>query len=775
MKHRSILTTLAFMSLALWVDAGVLTPEAAFTRARRYMPQSNSQNVAGAARLVKTLDGGGEPAVYLFATQNDGYVAVSADDACEALLGYGITGDISEDSMAPGLKYWLQSYADQVAWARKHGAAARVDRRQVPQREAIEPMTKTRWNQGVPYNDECPEIDGTRCVTGCVATALAQVMKYHNWPVTGTGTTSYAWNRQTLSIDYGATTFDWDNMLDTYGADATAAQRAAVAKLMYANGVGVNMSYTTTESSATSMSVAALMVNHYGYDKGVHYMSRDYYGLEAWEDSVYSQLKNYGPVQYSGQSNDGGHSFVFDGYASDGYFHVNWGWGGMSDGYFLLTALDPGEQGIGGSTSGYNFQQDIIAGVRRPVEGSQIYANILWDGSFVSEQTQVSLGSVLQFQGPVYNFGIAALNGQFGLKLVSSDGTVSYIEGTAIDNMQPLTGVMAVDFKLPSDLDAGVYIATPAALFDGKWKDIPVKQSGSQSARIAVQDSVAYIETEVSPEISIEDVTLSTSFYIDADFEIKATLVNNGTREFGSPIEAVLLDSVGNMVAYGKRYPVDIVGGQSESMIYVSSFTAYGSNPLTAGNYLLSFINCDTGGLLVEPMAITLHAAATPTLTVTKIKPEGDARSVDKNNMRFTAEVSCTSGYFGGMLTLVIFPYSRSGEVTSVGTITSDPLFVGEGQTVQATFEGSLANGQGGHQYFAMVYMGQTPVSGQSYFKLSDVAAVDDVTTDKQPLSTQIYTLSGVRVPAESLRGGYYIVRTLYTDGSVTVSKKMIR
>lgn len=761
---------LAMVGVTVWGE--VLTPEEALARAMKKMPTGKALSVGMRPRLVKTLNSDNNPTVYVYATGGTGYMVLSADDACEALLGYGSGSDFDVNNMPASMKYWLESYSDQVAWARAEGRQSVLESRKVPTRVAIAPMTKTRWNQDAPYNDYCPEVDGQHCVTGCVATALAQVMKYHQWPVTGIGTASYTWNNETLSMDYGNTTFDWANMLDSYGSDATADQKSAVARLMYANGVGVEMSYTLQESGAASLKVPALLVNHYGYDKGVHYMSRDYYGLEAWEDSVYYQLANYGPVQYSGQSNDGGHSFVFDGYDAGGYFHVNWGWGGMSDGYFLLTALNPESQGIGGSTSGYNFNQDIIAGVRRPVEGSREVENILWEGSFVPTQSTVDLGQPVTFYGPVYNMGIGKVSGTFGLKLVAEDGTVSYIEGPGFTDMEPLSGLMYVQVTLPSTLAEGVYIATPVVRTSGSWRDIPIKQSGSQAVQITVSGAQATIASQVNPSITVTDMTLVSKLYIGSKYEITATLSNNGAREYSGPIRAVLIDNEGQLVAYGDQYPVDLVPGQTTGMTYLSTWYPNGNTTLTAGNYKLSFLSVNTNALLVEPVDVTLNAEATPTLKVSSLTVVGNSTKVDKKDINFMATVDCTAGYYGGVLTVVIFPDSE-GQVTSVAAFTSDPVFIGSGESRNVTFKGSMPQGVDGNRYFAMVYQGHNQLSEPSYFTLDNPSGVNNIADDNHVVVVEVYTLSGTRVDDQNLAKGYYITRTIYSDGSVTVSKNL--
>ena len=392
--NKSILV-LAAATAAFAANAEVLTPEQALARVRVDGPARihGLQSSGDAAlRPVYTQSAGSLPAAYVFDTRS-GYMVVSADDVAAPLLGYADEGSFDAANIPDNLRYWLESYASEIAWARDNGVEPARSRASRADRAPIAPLVKTQWNQGSPYNNYCPIYNGSRSVTGCVATAMAQVMKYYNYPAKGTGSHSYTTKTLKISqsMDFSSTSFRWTSMADSYGSFSSTSQKNAVATLMHACGVSVDMDYTPNESGAPSMNVASALANYFGYDKGVRYLMRDYYGMAEWEELVYNQLVEFGPVQYSGSNTSAGHSFVCDGYSADGYFHFNWGWGGMSDGYFLLTALDPTSQGIGGSTAGYNSGQDIIANVATSGEG-KMYEQMLIDGDFKIDTPQVQKG-----------------------------------------------------------------------------------------------------------------------------------------------------------------------------------------------------------------------------------------------------------------------------------------------------------------------------------------------------------------------------------------------
>ncbi|MDE5749769.1 MAG: C10 family peptidase, partial [Duncaniella sp.] len=228
--------------------------------------------------------------LYVFST-GSGYALLPADDAAPALLGYADTGKF-DPSANQNLAYWVEYLNGELDYLAAHPEAARPQGAR-PERASIAPMISTKWDQGSPYNNLCPTFNGSRCVTGCVATAMAQAMKYHNYPAKGKGTHSYNWTlngqTQTLSFDYGSATFDWANMTDTYNASSSEASRNAVATLMYAAGVSCDMMYSPSESSAYSIDMCRALVNNFGYDCSLWLGRRNAYGIDQWEEMIYTE------------------------------------------------------------------------------------------------------------------------------------------------------------------------------------------------------------------------------------------------------------------------------------------------------------------------------------------------------------------------------------------------------------------------------------------------------------------------------------------------------
>lgn len=382
-------TILLFLSVMMTVimTAGDVTPQQALQQAQKFLQQTPLGMKRSQAEVPQLKMAGRVSGLYVFnAEQNQGYVIVSNDDRTAPILGYSETGTLDPDNMPCNMRAWLQGYADEIAWLNEHNiqpiTVPVVRRTPSAVKTPIAPLVKTHWDQGSPYNDNCPEYtEGYKAATGCVATAMAQVMKYHEYAnmlpdeIPGYTTGSY-------SIPVAAlprTTFDWANMLNeyTFSYNSTTEQYdipnftddegKAVAKLMQYCGAAVEMDYGPSSSAILSI-IADVMKNVFGYNATTQTAPRSVYSYAEWIEIIYHELKQGRPVLYSGQSSGGGHEFVCDGYQGEDFFHINWGWGGMSDNYFKLSALDSDQQGIGGSSStdGYHYGQIAVVGLQKP-------------------------------------------------------------------------------------------------------------------------------------------------------------------------------------------------------------------------------------------------------------------------------------------------------------------------------------------------------------------------------------------------------------------------
>ena len=336
--------------------------------ATRLSPRRHVRKVRGLATDALDL-------YYVFDRgQDEGFVIVSGDDQTVPILGYTDNGHFDYSQMPPNMKFWLQGYENELNAIRE---GAPIVGANIPTHDPVATLCTSKWNQGDPYNQSCPMYFTLgRSVTGCVATAMAQILYYHRAKMvteTQAQIPAYqAWaekpyNGQYLQVEAvpAESPIDWDNMLDTYSGSATAKQKKAVADLMWYCGASVQMGYTNSSSGAQSSMVAKALPAYFGFGESVKYHWNQGQFTEAqWDAMIYNEVSNSRPVYLSGANSSGGHAFVCDGYDGNLCYHINWGWGGGGpDGYYLLASLLPGSQGIGGSDGGYSQQRECVIGI----------------------------------------------------------------------------------------------------------------------------------------------------------------------------------------------------------------------------------------------------------------------------------------------------------------------------------------------------------------------------------------------------------------------------
>lgn len=385
-KTLLLLFFLNLLTATVW--AGIVTEEQALNRALQFLqtkrPQVAGERLQLAAQprqLSVARQRAAQQPFYVFNVgQDKGFVMVSGDDRTPAILGYGEEGSMDLNQLPDNLRYWLEEYERQIAQL-DHIEAARVSG---VKRASIAPMITTYWGQDAPYNNLCPIDTETqkRSVTGCLATAMAQVMYYHKYPA-ATTVTIPAYRTYTLRMLVPAiepTTIDWDNMLPRYTATSTELQQTAVAKLMQLCGSASRMDYSSEGSGASTSDLVKALYQYFGYDEYLRPVNRYEYTIDEWNDLIYAELAARRPVLYAGYSMGGGHQFVIDGYSDNDLFHVNWGWDGrFQNTYFLLSILNPGSNtGTGASTTtdGYSIWQEAMLGVQPPT-GQRVVTEML--------------------------------------------------------------------------------------------------------------------------------------------------------------------------------------------------------------------------------------------------------------------------------------------------------------------------------------------------------------------------------------------------------------
>ena len=380
---RLMLLSVAMIMFGVDAQAGSINEEQAKAIAQSFLQKRNSLPSGkrlAPARTPKELQSAlnSQKALYVFNVGVDnGFIIISGDDRVRPVLGFTNSGMFNADQIPAALSEMLAIYARQIDQIQRTETksdstvrVARTSHRTSSVMADVSPLLTTTWDQGEPYNDYCPTLNDQTALTGCVATAMAQIANYYKYPTTQVSSlAAYTSSTNKINVSaWGATTFDWNNMLDNYSGSETSTQIAAVATLMRYCGQAAQMDYGFTSGAYNGDALYAFK-EKLGYNEDATFKSAANYSANGWEDLIYKEVRDGRPVYYSALNGDvgcdvSGHAFVIDGYKADGnYFHVNWGWGGACDGYFNLFALDPGASESPVTSTGWHYQMLALIGL----------------------------------------------------------------------------------------------------------------------------------------------------------------------------------------------------------------------------------------------------------------------------------------------------------------------------------------------------------------------------------------------------------------------------
>ena len=450
------------------------------------------KRVPARPRLASSSDS--QSKYFVFENEAGGFVIVAGDDVAYPILGYSNDANINASNIPSSVKAWLDSYALEIQTAVDSGAVQSEEvmtawnniESYSNAAVIVSPLILTRWNQTPYYNDLCPMDNNRneRTVTGCVATAMAQVLKYWEYPVTGNGSYSYSHTHGEQSADFANTTYDWNNMPLELSASSSDIQKTAVAQLMYHCGVSVEMDYGvastggsgafTISSRSNSTHCAEYALREYwGYKPTLQGLQKDKYKDEEWKKMLKDDLKAGRPIIYSGFG-DGGHCFVCDGYNEDDYFHFNWGWGGLYDGYFKLNALAPGTGGTGSGGGSYNNDQQAIFGLEPllSLDSDDSDKSLQLASTISISSSEIAYKEGFSVSASVKNTGSANFTGELGLALYDSGLELLTVMDAKNTNIAA-GGTVDCTFGTTgwSELVAGLYYgAIYSKTTDGKWK-----------------------------------------------------------------------------------------------------------------------------------------------------------------------------------------------------------------------------------------------------------------------------------------------------------------
>lgn len=738
MKKTLSLLTLAFLG-SVAVYASPLTPEAALQRLND-SGEAVNLSIAGTRAQAKpdvrfTMKAqDGNPVVYVFGEEErPGFMVVSADDSTVPLLGYSDSGIFDAANIPPALQYWLDEYQRQIEYSRENGVSTRGEETRagvtLPSSwQPIAPLVKTKWDQDAPYNNLCPTTSkGDATFTGCVATSVAQAMKYFNYPAQGKNTAQISFNNKTLTLNIGDIKFDWNNMLNVYaGGNYNDTQATAVATLMEAVGYAVMMNYGTDESGAVSGIIPWALINYFDYDKSIKYLERSQFTYTDWATMIYNNLKNVGPVVYDGTGSEGGHSWICDGYNGNGYFHMNWGWGGLSDGYFLLDALSPAALGAGGGAGGFIYDQGGLFDMMPNKGGNpQLQSQIIQYGSLtgsVNTDKELTLDLISTsditcwaYQGAeekiTFTMGMAVEkvgDSSFGTKYVQSANQYNVNYSLTPYYIMPTSGTTTSGQKV--SLCPKIRLSS-LGLSDGKYKVTlcyktdntdwtPVTcDVGSFNYVYFDRSGINYTMDVPQPlTFSGTNAEVTSDLFYNSAVQVKATFSNTNGTELSRSMAFALVSKTNKVSFIGEDFLITVPSNGSVNVEWATSLVKQSSQaaiskatdfyPALYDAFLKKIVYQSDKTVTMQPSAGAVTAKTSVEIAdAESITSGGNLLFNVKNAYDFTinSSIEITSGYMAEELYLGLYPYTGGTQV-----YLTDTYLLGEGYTFLK--EGESAN-----------------------------------------------------------------------------------
>ncbi|MDO7847183.1 thiol protease/hemagglutinin PrtT [Hymenobacter sp. M29] len=650
------------------------------THTERGLPAAAGLALAYRAELAPAAFAPGAPkpapAFYVFTLSGaaPGFVLVAGDDQVTPILGYSDQSGFDPARLAPQVAKWLEGYRADIgrvvsnhvpatadiraAWQELLGGAPAPAGRSASS-TAVNPLVATRWNQSPYYNDLCPydNAGGGRSVTGCVATAMAQVMKFWNYPATGAGFHSYnTTSLGTLSANFGTTTYQWTAM-----PNAVTAANPAVATLMYHAGVSVDMGYSANSSNAYVISAATnvphcaeyALKTYFGYRPTMQGILRSAYTDAQWLALMKAEFDASRPVVYAGFGTGGGHCFVADGYDNNNFLHFNWGWGGAYDGYFQINALNPAGLGTGGGSGGYNSNQQAIIGIQPPAGTTPgggtttPTATIALNNTVAPSATTLAYGQAFSISTNLINTGTAAFAGDYCAAVFDlNNALVDYVETKTGQNLSAgytytgnlsfsTTGLFSV---LPGTYRVGVFYRPSG----GNWLLVGDRNSYTNLPQITVGNvNAVRLNSAITPT--------PTTFTQGQAAAVNLNILNAGTTTFTGQYAVGLYNLDGTFVQTINTYTetTGLPAGYTYSAPYLTlSTTAVTAAP---GTYLLAVLHKPAGatafqltgsGTFQNPVRVTVQAAA---LAADAFEPNNSAAAAAVLPVTFSGSTAARS------------------------------------------------------------------------------------------------------------------------------------
>lgn len=572
-----------------------------------------------------------------------GFVIVSGDDRTNPILGYSDEGSFDAKRMPANMRYWLDCYAQQLnvlaemddTQATRVLRAPRRDR--VGTHNSIAPLITTKWDQATPYWNECPqfmnsddEADGYELAyTGCVATSMSQIMYFYKQPQqTLAEIPAYSFTYSSGLGEYGSvnmdalpvTQLDWEHMRESYTGAEDEVYTSAVAHLMYYVGCSVKMQYGISASGAYTDDIPKGF-SYFGYGSKIAF--RNDYDQETWNDLVYDELVAGRPMIYNGTAGSGGgHSFICDGFEYGDYFHINWGWGGMGNGFFQLSILNPSASGIGGSSSseGYNMKQNIIynilPGTATPEGGSgeeeeiepvltatNISGPTAWDRDRLSDPFKIYKSKIVKVSFSDHSDTGKKFKEALALYDPEADTYTILPNSESNIYMAVTTSALGQTTKFAEGVESnasnvikfgagltGTYRIVPMYQVEGssEWK--PMKESDRFYLELEMTNYSAVATKHPNIDLTVTNWSCTGGIEVGTKVQVNATIKNNSEDRFFGDL---YLDFGGQQIDEYSQYTTVV---QAEVQAGQEKVVTFNVTPATSGTKTLSVMLIDEYG-----------------------------------------------------------------------------------------------------------------------------------------------------------------------------------
>ena len=735
----------------------------------RTRAQAASINAASVSLTHTEMSVQNVPLYYIYNIAEGGIIIAGADDRASSLLGYTDSGDFDGAKQNESFMAWLKdcrralSHIDSMP---EKTRSASAEPRALA--TSVQPLLgEIEWDLEAPYNlltpmrvgyaNEEAAPDTIHARTGCVATAVAQVMMYYQWPVTGTGSHTNM-NDSTQTVDFSQSTYQWSKMLPAYKGDESEESKMAVAQLMYDVGCALDMEYRYDNSYAWNYDILKALANHFGYDKNMRLVFRTQCSTEEWNLLLMTELNEMRPVLFGAQAPlIGGHRFVIDGYDTNGLYHVNWGWSGRANGYFDMNLMDPDIMGIGGYAGGFTIGQDMVLGIKPDKEGTSVAKSdlVVYKQFNFDMQTQ-------QWTYTISNYSLGDFTGEVGIAIESPTGEVAKLKTETFD-AEPIGLYKMIDCSFSTPVASGSgYKLYPyyCDVTDGEMKRIPAPYN-SYSTLYSVEEDGMYnwkvVLSEVA-DLDIVDVVVKHHF-VGFDPLLNITLSNSAAsiKEFADDIcveVSTMEDGEKKLVCSGLAQAFVMPGETKEIVVWCSQVEDQFVGKIVEGVYTYS-IKMWIGGDYIDVDSASFEMVIIPPSDITYSDfAINKTEFLPNEELVASMTVANTGGFDMKTLELTIFRQSDFSLVDNIGLENSD-IDVNSNETF--TFKKAITFDPG--EYIAVFFVDHKQLMEAPVFEITvgDPTSLDKIqSAPVNDAMSGIYDLQG-RPVLQMRKSGLYI------------------